>query len=73
MRSIRTWTGFLESDIISSYVSNESNYHMINKAAIEKMKQGVLIVNTARGALIDSNDLIEGIESGKSAEPHWMW
>lgn len=55
-----------QSDIISLHMpSNESNYHIINKAAIEKMKPGVLIVNTARGALIDSNDLIEGIEKGK--------
>lgn len=55
-----------ESDIISLHMpANESNYHMIDAAAIEKMKQGVLIVNTARGALIDSEALIQGIESGK--------
>lgn len=71
--SVKTYAEYVEldrllaeSDIISLHMpSNESNYHMINKSAIEKMKQGVLIVNTARGALIDSNDLIEGIEQGK--------
>lgn len=57
---------FKESDIISLHMpANESNYHMINEKAIDKMKQGVLIVNTARGALIDSEALIAGIESGK--------
>lgn len=55
-----------EADIISLHMpANESNYHMIDKRAIEKMKQGVLIINTARGALIDSRALISGIESGK--------
>lgn len=55
-----------ESDIITLHMpANESNYHMIDKTAIKKMKKGVLIVNTARGALINSNDLIEGIECGK--------
>lgn len=71
--SVKTYAEYVEldrllaeSDIISLHMpSNESNYHMINKSAIEKMKQGVLLVNTARGALIDSNDLIEGIEQGK--------
>lgn len=38
---------------------------MIDKKAIQKMKDGVMLVNTARGALIDSEALIEGIESGK--------
>ena len=54
-----------ESDINTLHMpSNESNYHMIDKSAIEKIKDGVLIVNTARGALNNSNDLIEGIEKG---------
>lgn len=55
-----------EADIISLHMpANESNYHMLNKKAIDKMKQGVLIINTARGSLIDSEALISGIESGK--------
>ena len=35
------------------------------RQALEKMKDGVVIVNTARGGLIDTKALIEGIESGK--------
>lgn len=59
-------TLFQNSDIISLHMpANESNYHMINKAAIDKMKSGVLLVNTARGALIDSEALIQGIVCGK--------
>lgn len=55
-----------QSDIISLHMpANESNYHMIDQKAIDKMKEGVLIINTARGALIDSKALICGIESGK--------
>lgn len=54
------------SDIISLHMpANEDNYHIIDQNAVNKMKQGVLIVNTARGALIDSEALIQGLESGK--------
>ena len=43
----------------------EKNHHMIGEDAISKMKDGVMIINTARGGLIDSEALIRGIESGK--------
>ena len=43
----------------------ESTYHVINKETIQMMKDGVIIVNTARGSLINTDDLIEGIESKK--------
>lgn len=43
----------------------ESNFHMIDAAAIEKMQDGVIIINTARGRLIDTKALIAGWESGK--------
>ncbi len=45
--------------------SNEDNYHMINDESIAKMKDGVFIVNVARGPLADTNALLKGIESGK--------
>lgn len=38
---------------------------MIDKMAIARMREGVMIVNTSRGALIDTTDLIEGLKSGK--------
>lgn len=57
---------YRESDIISLHVPlTSSNYHMIDAEAISKMKDGVLIINTARGALIDTDALIEALESEK--------
>ncbi|MDE7285541.1 MAG: lactate dehydrogenase, partial [Lachnospiraceae bacterium] len=43
----------------------DENHHMINSETIAQMKDGVMIINTARGGLIDSEALIAGIESGK--------
>ena len=55
-----------QSDIITLHMNaNEQNYHMICRETIAKMKDGVIIVNTARGKLVDSDALIEGLESGK--------
>jgi D-lactate dehydrogenase len=55
-----------KSDIITLHApATEDNYHMINKSAIEQMKTGVIIINCARGSLIDTQALIDGIESGK--------
>jgi D-lactate dehydrogenase len=53
-------------DIISLHApATEDNYHMIDKSAIDKMKKGVMIINCARGSLIDTQALIDGIDSGK--------
>ena len=41
------------------------NFHMVNADTIAQMKDGVVLINTARGGLIDSKALIDGIESGK--------
>ncbi len=55
-----------ESDLISLHCPlTEETYHLIDKNNIEKMKDGVLLVNTSRGALINTNDLIEGIRDRK--------
>lgn len=55
-----------ESDLISLHCPlTEETYHMIDLAAIEKMKQDVILVNTSRGALISTNDLIAGIRQYK--------
>lgn len=55
-----------QADVISLHAPlTEDNFHMIDEKAIAQMKDGVMIVNTARGGLIDSNALIRGIESGK--------
>jgi len=54
------------SDIISlhSPLTKETK-HIIDRAGIAKMKDGVIIVNTARGAIICLDDLVGGLESGK--------
>lgn len=57
---------FQKSDIISLHCPlTESTYHLIDSSAINQMKHGVLIVNTSRGALIDSTALLDGIKSRK--------
>lgn len=59
---------FAESDIISLHApSLPATKGMINAEAIAKMKDGVIIVNTARGSLIESKALLDGLESGKVA------
>jgi D-lactate dehydrogenase len=55
-----------EADVITLHMPlTEDNHHIINGETIAKMKDGVIIVNTARGALIDSDALIEAVENGK--------
>lgn len=55
-----------QADVITLHAPlTDENYHMIDKKAISQMKDGVMLINTARGGLIDSEALIEGIESGK--------
>lgn len=46
---------------------NEDNYHMLSFEEVEKMKNGVYISNSARGALVDEQAVVEGLESGKIA------
>lgn len=54
------------SDIITLHMNaNDENHHIIGRENIAKMKQGAYVINTARGKLVDSEALIEGIESGK--------
>ncbi len=55
-----------KSDLISLHCPlTEETYHMIDLEAIEKMKDGVLLINTSRGALISTEDLIKGIRRHK--------
>ena len=43
----------------------KENMHLIDAEAIQKMQDGVVLINTARGRLIDTKALIDGLESGK--------
>ena len=57
---------YARADLISLHAFlNKDSYHMINDESIAKMKDGVILINTGRGALVDSNALIRGIRSGK--------
>ena len=57
---------FEQSDIISLHCPLTSEtYHMVNKDSIATMKKGVVLINTSRGALIDTEALLEGIKSRK--------
>lgn len=54
------------SDLISLHCPLMDNtYHLINKDTIAKMKDGVILVNTSRGGLVKTNDLIDGIRARK--------
>lgn len=57
---------YKRSDIISLHCPlTEENRHMINKDSISKMKDGVIIINTSRGSLIDAEDLLVEIKNKK--------
>lgn len=55
---------FAKSDIISLHCPlTEETQHMINSEAIDMMKPGVVLINTSRGALVDTEALIQGIKT----------
>jgi glyoxylate reductase len=63
------WVGFQqlleESDVISIHLPlNQSTRHLIGAAEIASMKKGVVIVNTARGVILDEAALAEALERG---------
>ena len=56
---------YRDSDIISLHCPlNHESYHLINDYAIRSMKRGVMLINTSRGPLIDTNAVIDGLKSG---------
>lgn len=59
-------TLYKDSDIISLHCPlNDQTYHLINEESFSKMKDGVMLINTSRGALIDSKALIDSLKSRK--------
>lgn len=55
-----------ESDIISLHVPLlPETYHFLKEETIAKLKRGVIIINTSRGALIEAHSLAEGLKSGR--------
>jgi D-lactate dehydrogenase len=57
---------FAESDIITLHcpMRNE-NLHMINEDSISRMKQGAILINTARGELVDTTAVYKALQTGK--------
>ncbi|MDQ6476964.1 2-hydroxyacid dehydrogenase [Dyadobacter sp. LHD-138] len=57
---------FTNSDIISLHCPlNPQTAYMINQISIAKMKDGVMLINTSRGALMNTRDAIDGLKTGK--------
>ncbi|WP_343251030.1 2-hydroxyacid dehydrogenase [Diplocloster hominis] len=54
------------SDLVSLHCPlTDDTYHLINRDTIREMKEGVILVNTSRGGLVKTEDLIEGIRARK--------
>lgn len=59
-------TLFEHSDIITLHVPyTPETHYLINTDVIKKMKDGVVLINTARGAVVDTNALLQGLQSKK--------
>ena len=59
-------TLFAESDIVALHCPlTPQTYHLVDADAVDRMRPGVMIVNTSRGALVDTAAVIEGLKSGR--------
>ena len=57
---------FSQSDIITLHCPlTPENHHLINKEAIAQMKPHVMLINTSRGALVDTDAIITGLKSSQ--------
>jgi D-3-phosphoglycerate dehydrogenase len=68
LRQVALDAVYADSDVI--FVACEltpENHHLLSRAAFDAMRQGVLVVNVARGELIDQSALVEALGSGKVA------
>jgi D-lactate dehydrogenase len=64
-RYVTLETLYAESDIISLHVPlTPGTHHLVSAGALAQMKRGVMLINTGRGALIDSRALIEALKRG---------
>lgn len=69
----RQWVEYLstddvlaKSDIVALHLPlTPDTYHLIDEASIGRMKRGVMLINTSRGALIDTQAVIEALKSGQ--------
>lgn len=59
---------FRTSDFISVHAPlTDQNYHIINEEALRKMKPGAIVINTARGGLVDEKALVRAVTEGRIA------
>lgn len=59
---------YQQADVITLHMpASPKDKHLIDKHAIELMKDGVYLINTARGTLIDTQALLDGLDAGKIA------
>lgn len=57
---------FRESDILSLHIPlTPQTHHLVNQERFQQCKQGVMLINTSRGALIDTKALIQALKTGK--------
>lgn len=57
---------YKNSDVITLHApATKENYHLLDEEAFKKMKEGVIVINTARGSLIDPEALYRALASGK--------
>lgn len=55
-----------QSDIITLHLPlNKQSKHQINNATIDQMKKGVMLINTSRGGLVDTDDVVEALKRGR--------
>lgn len=58
----------MESDIISIHTPlTKETYHLINEERLKKVKKGVILINAARGPVVDTNALIKALSEGRIA------
>jgi len=57
---------YANADVISLHLPlTHETYHLINENSVKQMKNGVMLVNTSRGGLIETQSVINGLKSGK--------
>lgn len=57
---------YAESDMVTLHMPlSKETHHLIDATAIAKMKEGVVLINTSRGGLLDTQAVIQALKSGK--------
>ena len=62
------------SDFVSIHVPlNKATHHLIGSKQLNLMKKTAILINTARGAVIDEKALVQALQNKKSSQPDWMY